>query len=66
MKKSIILLTIKEILLEAKEGLTSKREKYEPDIPLLYQNVYEPEPVVYYVDIPNKNKNTLKNNVFFA
>ena len=60
MKKSIILLTIRDILLEAKEGLTSKTEKYEPEVPLLYKNVYEPKHVIYHVDIPN-SKNKIQN-----
>ncbi len=47
MNKNIVLEVIKEILLEAKEGLLMKKEILEPRTPLLSNQAYERKPITY-------------------
>ena len=47
MNKNIVLLVVKEILLEAKEGLVTTQEKQYQVVRKLSNQAYEPRPIKY-------------------
>ena len=47
MNKNIVLLVVKEILLEAKEGLVTTQEKQYQVVRKLSNQAYEPQPIKY-------------------